>query len=133
MTTEEENDSEQLNEEHPVDRVLSLVEEIYEAVIDDIVDRTTIVEVKRFGAHEITKFKDGRVVCLSRRRWAGDREAPPPPTPYELLQLGEDPRPLYPVQLSIWQMAGLGILPAVIGSWAPLLLGWGRRFRGRHR
>ena len=133
MTTEEKNDSDQLDADHPVDRVLALVEELYESVVDDIVDRTTVVEVKRYGRHQITRFKDGRVTCMSARRWPGDREEPLPPTPYELLQLGEDPRPLHPVPLSIWSLAGLGILPAIVGSFAPSLWGWGRSFRRRRR
>lgn len=116
-----------------MDRVLGLVEEIYDAIVDDIIERTKVVEVKRFGPHEITKFKDGRFVCLSRRRWDGDREAPLPPTPYELIRLGEDPGPLYAVELPLWQALGIGILPGLIGTMLPMF-GWaGRRFRGRRR
>lgn len=119
MTPEEKNES----KERAVDRVLSLVEQLYETIVDDILDRTEVVEVKRFGQHELTRFRDGRVVCLSRRRWDGDSETPLRPTPYELIQVGEDPPPLAPVTLSPWQMA-VGSLPGLIGG---TLAAWAAR------
>jgi len=117
--------------ERGVDRVLAIFEDLYEAVVDDIAARTEVVKVRRYGVHELTRFRDGRVQCLSRPRWEGDRDQCGP-TPYELLQLGEDPRPLYPVPLSTWQVIG-GLLPALVASTLPLF-GWGARGRsGRRR
>lgn len=129
--TEDDGEAEADGEERGIDRVLDIVEDLYEAVVADIISRSQVVELKRYGDHELTKFRDGRVQILTRRRWVGDREEPLPPTPYELLQLGENPGKLYAPELSAWQK--ICLMPAIIGSMVPMLDWAGRHFRRRRR
>lgn len=89
----------------------SAVGEFVRRLIDNTVARTEPLYVRCYGPHTVTTYKDGRRTCLTAQRYPGEDVRPP--TPYELLQLGEEMPLLYEPSVSWAQaVASLGAFAA---------------------
>ena len=97
------------------------VGEFVRRLIDNTVARTEPLYVRRYGPHTVTMYRDGRRTCLTAQRYPGEETFAP--TPYELLQMGEEMPLLYKPELSWAQAALLGSAGLVVYNWMNAMIG----------
>jgi hypothetical protein len=104
-------------DEEPSDA--STLRRLLDLALEELLRRTEVEGVYRYGPHTRTVYKDGRETIHTTRSYARE---PAFVSPYEGMQLGIDIKDLYPhPAFPPWMLAAIGLAPLALGGILPLL------------
>lgn len=106
------------------DLINNAATEFLQNLVGKILESTEVLQVRRYGPHVVTTYKDGRKIVHTATCYPS--EIVYGPTPYEMLQLGEEMPILYRPSVSPWAVAAL-TMPLAVAGWAAARFGGAER------